>query len=189
MSKLYLDGLGDIVFNEFSPGELAQATGLGIDMQRVWRKRGHLPAKSGTRASFTVQELMEIAIRYELSKLGVSPRVTEDAARLGAPSLLLGAFVNEKGPFVITGSLGGMSDLNRKLEALKTSFENLTGGDLDVKFLVGTEEMGFHLVGDLLEQIKILDSVGAVFVNLPALANKIVRSSPKPLAIITPTEP
>lgn len=57
-----------------TPGELEQISGLGVDMQRVWRRRGQLPSHGSGHARFTIAEVVEIALRVSLSRTGVSPR-------------------------------------------------------------------------------------------------------------------
>jgi hypothetical protein len=55
---------------------LAAATALSPDLQRVWRRRGHFPARSKSQAVFDPIDVAEISVRYELSKMGVAPTDT-----------------------------------------------------------------------------------------------------------------
>lgn len=186
MKGHYLEDVGYISFNEFSPSELAQATGLGADMQRVWRKRGHLPVKSGARASFSCKEVLEIAIRYELSKLGVSPSVTEDAAELGTPTLMLATFFNERGPLEVRGTLEGIGGISSKIERVRTFFEDLTGGVFDQRYLISFKAPVFLLASSIEAEFKKVEHASAIIVDLHALANMLVRASPKPFVTVRP---
>lgn len=186
MKSHYLEDVGYISFSEFSPSELAKATGLGADMQRVWRKRGHLPEKSGTRATFSCEEVLEIAIRYELSKLGVSPSVTDDAAKLGAPTLMLCTFFNERGALEIRGTFDGIAEISSKIDTVRAFFEDLTGGGFDQRYLISFKVPEFILESRIENQFKNVEHTSAIVVDLHALASMLVRSSPKAFVTVRP---
>ena len=57
----------------YTPSELERISGLGTDMQRVWRRRGQLPPLKTGHARFTIPEAIEISFRYALSKAGIPP--------------------------------------------------------------------------------------------------------------------
>jgi hypothetical protein len=57
----------------YTPGDLEQISGLRTDMQRVWRRRGQLPALESGHARFSIQEVVEITFRYAMSKIGIPP--------------------------------------------------------------------------------------------------------------------
>jgi hypothetical protein len=57
----------------YTPSELEGISGLSVDLQRVWRRRGQLPALAGKHARFTIADVVEITIRTALSRAGVPP--------------------------------------------------------------------------------------------------------------------
>lgn len=57
----------------YTPADLERISGLRTDMQRVWRRRGQLPALEAGHARFSIQEVVEITFRYAMSKIGIPP--------------------------------------------------------------------------------------------------------------------
>lgn len=51
-----IQSVGRVALNQFSPEEVARMTGLSVELRRVWWRRGHLPARSESRASFDARE-------------------------------------------------------------------------------------------------------------------------------------
>jgi hypothetical protein len=57
----------------YTPADLERISGLRTDMQRVWRRRGQLPALESGHARFGIEEVVEITFRYAMSKIGIPP--------------------------------------------------------------------------------------------------------------------
>lgn len=57
----------------FTPGKVAEATGLSVVMQNDWRKRGLLPATEG-HARFDIFDVADIRVRKLLAERGLGPK-------------------------------------------------------------------------------------------------------------------
>lgn len=56
----------------FTPAETERITGLSVNMQRDWRKRGFLNSAPG-HARFDAFEVADIAVMQALAKAGIGP--------------------------------------------------------------------------------------------------------------------
>lgn len=176
--------IGDFIFTEFSPSELAAATGLGIDMQRVWRKREHLPPSTSTRASFEAREVLAIAVRYELSKLGVSPRLTEKAAAMAAPAVLASMLLNSAKGVAVHGSIQQVAKVTAEMANSHDIACRISEDDGRYRFLWSCSPPEFELIEEISEITDRAEVVGHVMIALDALGIKLAERTPKPFVII-----
>lgn len=69
------------VFNDFSAGEAAQASGVSQTLQRDWRRRGILPDRTGPQQSrFEIDEILRLAALKTLSEVGLSVKTSQRLA-------------------------------------------------------------------------------------------------------------
>lgn len=176
--------IGSYTFNDFSPSELEAATGLGIDMQRVWRKRGHLPASTSTRASFDTREVLAIAVRYELSKLGVSPRFTEEAGANSVQVVLAGILLNCQQGVAIRGTIQQVAATTAAMANSETIAYQISQYDGWSRFLWTCSPPDFELIQDISHITDRSEIVGHVMIDLQALGIKLAKLTPKPFVII-----
>lgn len=90
-------------FCELTPSQLAEATGLSPELQRVWRRRDQLPQTTGSPARFTSKDAAEVLVRYELSRNGFAPSETGALSAQIAPSVLWFALLMADGACEIFG--------------------------------------------------------------------------------------
>ena len=184
MASIGSDQIGGFTFTEFSPSELAAATGLGIDMQRVWRKREHLPPSTSTRASFEAREVLAIAVRYELSKLGVSPRLTEEAAAMAAPAVLASILLNRAQGVAVHGTVQQVARVTTELASSDFIACRISENDGKCRFLWSCSPPEFELIEDIGQITDRAKVVGHVMIALDALGIKLAERAPKPFVII-----
>lgn len=176
--------IGGFTFNHFSPSELAITTGLGIDMQRVWRKREHLPANTSTRASFDTHEVLAIAVRYELSKLGVSPRFTEEAAARSVPAVLASILLNCQQGVAIRGTIQQVAVTTAAMAKSENIAYQISQFDGNSRFLWSCSPPEFELITEIGHITDRCEIVGHIMIDLEALGIKLARLTPKPFVII-----
>lgn len=184
MDGIESDQIGGFAFNEFSPAELAATTGLGIDMQRVWRKREHLPPSTSTRASFETREVLSIAVRYELSQLGVSPRFTEKAAAMSVPVVLASILMNCQRGVSLRGTIQQVARTTAAMANSTDVADRISEYDGRSRFLWTCSPPEFELIEDASFTMDRTDVVGHVTLNLEALGIKLAERTPKPFVII-----
>jgi hypothetical protein len=186
MQRIGSSEIGDFSFNHFSPSELAKITGLGIDMQRVWRKREHLPANTSTRASFDTHEVLAIAVRYELSKLGVSPRFTEEAAARSVPAVLASILLNCQQGVAIRGTIQQVAITTAAMAHSAKFAYQISEFDGNSRFLWSCSPPEFELIIDIGHVTDQSEIVGHIMIDLEALGIKLAKRTPKPFVIIEP---
>lgn len=68
---------------EFTPSEAGAISGVSVDLQRDWRRRGFLP-KSERHARFTFMQLAELRVMSLLASVGIGPKRTFKVAPTAA---------------------------------------------------------------------------------------------------------
>lgn len=184
MNMTFVETVGRVSYGQFTPTELFATTGLGVDMQRVWRKRGHLPPITGRIATFSTLELMKIAIMYELSGLGVSPRNSESSAELGASTVLFFSVLNGKGAVDVRGSIEEVTALARRMEMMDRVALSISGSEGKGRFLWSSAPPNFELIGDIEKQIEEAGVIGQIVIDLMWLGIKLAERTPKPFVTI-----
>lgn len=186
MLRIGSSDIGRVTFNQFSPSELALTTGLGIDMQRVWRKREHLPANSSTRASFNTHEVLAIAVRYELSKLGVSPRFTEEAAARSVPAVLASILLNCQQGVAIRGTVQQVAAISAAMAQSAQIAYQISQFDGNSRFLWSCSPPDFELILEIGQITDRAETVGHIMIDLEALGIRLAKRTPKPFVVIQP---
>ena len=142
----------------YSPRELAQISGLSTDMQRVWRKRGQLPPLASGHARFQPTEVIEISIRYTLSKLGVALADVPPIGSLPIKAVIYHALLNSDGACELVGSAP-------EVNLFVDEFEK----DHGLAFaLTGKPSCSNYLILDNDDRVRVLDDPRDVFDGMGA---------------------
>lgn len=145
-------------FASYSPRELAEISGLSTDMQRVWRKRGQLAPSSSGHARFQPVEVIEISIRYALSKLGVALADVPPIGSLPINAVIYHALLNSDGACELVGPVPEVN-----------SFLNQFKEDHGLAFaLAGKPSCSNYLILDDEDRVRILDNPQQVFDGMGA---------------------
>jgi hypothetical protein len=183
-----IPGIGRSAFAHFSPGELAAATGLSADLQRVWRRRGHLPARSQSRAVFDSIDAAEISVRYELSKMGVAPtetaRLGEDIARL---VLYYGLLSNDTAASV-HGGLKRLGQIAGQFEADDEIARRISGTDSRWRYIWSPAPPALDLVDDFGAILSAERYAAMLVLDLAVIGSNLAVNSPKPLFVVDVSE-
>jgi hypothetical protein len=105
----------EISFAQFGPGELERITGFPQHLQRLWRRRGHLSAKTPhARSHFSAVEVAELFVRYLLAVYCVSPTESRAIGEKAGPMVLWAALLCCDGACEV---LGEREDVERLINA------------------------------------------------------------------------
>lgn len=125
----------EIVSNLFTPAEFAEITGLNVDLQRVWRRRGFLPVSQG-HARFSMSQVAHTALAVRLGEYtGYSlEEAHAEAARFVKPLLahLFYGMLSYHAPLTVEEEATFMSKLTPLCDefiADERSFDFLISGD------------------------------------------------------------
>jgi hypothetical protein len=109
-------------------------TGLTPDLQRVWRRRDQLPAYEPGTTDFSVLQVAEILVRYNLSVAGLSPSASGKPGSAAAPYVLWFALATVDGACEVVGEAGDVD----------TYVNRLRDGGHELDALAGVSEEGVY---------------------------------------------
>jgi hypothetical protein len=181
-------GVGNVALNEFTPAEVAAMTGLGADLQRVWRRRGQLLAPSEGQAGIDAEEVAAVAVRYSLSKFGFSPSDTILISREAAPHVLFYALLSDSGAADVRGPLKRIAEMASRFDEDERVAMAISGVSEAVTHLcsVGPPKVGF--ANDAAKMLAEERYPELLSVDLALIGHKLINATTKPLFLIDVSE-
>lgn len=179
-----VEGVGRVGFNAFSPSELEIATGLTADMQRVWRRRGHLPARDGGRASFDAREAAAIAVRLELARFGVPPSDTVDVGNRAAGAVLHSALLSRSHTAELRGPFAEVARVAKRLADDDRLADSITGSDGSGRYLWAGTPSKLEFIDDIATMISEERFAAMLVLDLTVIGVHLADQASKPLFII-----
>ena len=183
-----IEGVGRVALNTFSPGELEAATGLTGDLQRVWRRRGHLPTRDAGRASFDAREVAAIAVRYELARLGIAPSDTLSIGQEAAPIVLYSALISNQGAAEVRGSFQRLAKVAKQFAEDDWIAAQISGGNAERRYIWTANPPKLKFVSDFISVLGEEQYAGMMLLDLTVMGIKLVEKAPKPLFLINVTD-
>jgi hypothetical protein len=184
MNWFKVEGVGRVSLNIFSPGELEVLTGLTADMQRVWRRRGHLPAREGSRTSFDAREAAAVAIRLELARFGVSPSETIGVGEKAAAVVLHSALLSSSRAAEIRGPFSEVARVAAKFAADDRIANAIIGADCSGRYLWGPGPSMLAFTEDVASIISDERCTAMLVLDLTVMGVRLAERAPKPLFLI-----
>lgn len=184
MNWTEVEGVGRVTLNTFSPGELEVATGLGADMQRVWRRRGHLPARDGGRASFDAREAAAIAVRLELARFGVPPSDTISAGDRAAGAVLHSALLSKSQTAELRGPFADVARVAKRLADDDRLADSITGSNGGSRYLWGSSPSTLEFIDDFATMISEERFAAMLVLDLTVIGVHLADRASKPLFLI-----
>lgn len=179
-----IDEVGRVAPNHFTPGEVAAMSGLSQDLQRVWRRRGHLPPRAEGHATFDARDVAGIAVRHELARLGLAPVDTAKYGIEAAPIVLYFALL----------SSDGAADLRGGLKRIAKVAQRLANDDHVAKLISEVERPHRYIWSASPPTLEFADDFGAILLaesfpamlvlDLAVIGRRLVANNPKPLFLI-----
>lgn len=169
----------------FTSTEASRISGMPQDMLRLWRSRGHLPAKTGRGAVYTALEIAEIMVRYDLSLNGIAPAKSAEIGSRGAQSIMWIALINHPICCEIIGNevqIESLQELHRETDLVVKSLFPLGGkGDL----LFRRDSMEPEILADLQTPIDERSFKSAMILNFQTYARVLVNEAGQPLLCLS----
>lgn len=179
-----LDGVGRCAYNAFSPSELETATGLTADMQRVWRRRGHLPARDGGRASFDAREAAAIAVRLELARFCVPPSDTIGIGDEAAGTVLYSALLSRSHAAEVRGPFDQVAKVAANFAADDRLACAVSGADASRRYLWGHTPSELEFTHDIGEVLFAERFSAMLVLDLTVIGVRLAERAPKPLFLV-----
>jgi len=184
MEWINVEGVGRVALNAFSPGELEAATGLTADMQRVWRRRGHLPARDGGRASFDAREAAAIAVRLELARFGVPPSDTIDVGDRAAVAVLHSALLSRSRTAELRGPLADVARVATRLADDDRLADSITGSNGSGRYLWASSPSKLEFIDDFATMVSEERFAAMLVLDLTVIGVHLADQASKPLFLI-----
>jgi len=185
MSQTLEDWLrpADIQKAVYTPSELEQISGLGADMQRVWRRRGQLPSHGSGHARFTIAEVVEITLRVALSRAGMPPgEVVPNLA--GAASAAMHHAIFCHGAVEVIGPAGEVEQFLRTFEEDQGNLGTFLIGNPEwAAYLVLNDRHDARIVAEPSEIMAEDEELNIVF-NLALVGARMVERGRKPIVVV-----
>lgn len=185
MSSSYASALSRclVTYATYSPAELAQISGLSTDMQRVWRKRGQLVPLPSGHARFHPKEVIEIAIKYALSKLGVAPAEAPELGALPINAVIYHALLNSDGACEL---IGPASEIDAFMDDFRDSHElalALAEHPSHSNYLILDDEDRVRILDD---PQHVFDGMGAsiIAIDLQVIGRRLMERGRKPILTV-----
>ncbi len=179
-----IEGVGRFASNLFSPGELEAATGLSTDMQRVWRRRGHLRSRAADEGDFTAFEVAALAIRYELARFGVSPKDSLAASSIAAPIVLYRALLSCNGAAEVNGGFQAVAAVAERFAEDDRLAMAMSRCESVCRYLWSAAPPAFRLTPDFAMVLDEERNAGSLVLDLQVVGINLVERAPKPLFLI-----
>lgn len=179
-----VDGVGRVTLNTFSPGELEVATGLAADLQRVWRRRGHLPTRDGARASFDAREAAAIAVRLELARFGLPPSDTVDVSDRAAGAVLHSALLSRSRTAELRGPFSDVARVAKRLADDDRLADLITGSNGSGRYLWASSPSKLEFIDDFATMISEERFAAMLVLDLAVIGVHLADRASKPLFII-----
>lgn len=179
-----IDGVGRVALNHFSAKEVAAATGLSTELQRVWRRRGHLPSCGEGRASFDSNEVATIAVRHDLTRFGFSPPETIEIGRLSGPIVLYFALLTSAGAANLRGDLKRVADISQRFAQDDEMARIIARVQRPRRFLFSSHPPELDFVDDAAATLSEERFPAMLILDLALIGQRLVTQNTKPLFLI-----
>lgn len=171
-----------VALAEFSPGEVARITGLSTNLQRVWRRRGHLPARSAGYASFDARDLAALAVRHDLTRMGFAPPDTVEIGRMAAKTVLYFALLSSRGASCVQGEFVGEMI---KHQAIDQALAIVITEVIDPRrYVLITDPPAWEFVDDAAAALSQERCSALLILDLALIGQRLVARNTKPLFLI-----
>lgn len=172
----------------YTPGDLERVSGLSGEMQRVWRRRGHLPSPDSGHARFTGFEVLEITIRTALSRAGIPPGENVIDLSCAAKAAMYYA-VYCHGAVEVIGPTSKVDHFLHVFEDRGELGELLVGNPPVSPFFVLNDKREARIV-DTADDIMLDNEELNLVYNLVSLGKRLVERGRKPIVTVKwPDEP
>ena len=179
-----IDGVGRVALNQFSPKEVAAATGLSTELQRVWRRRGHLPSCGEGRASFDSSEVAAIAVRHDLTRFGFAPPETIEIGRLAGPIVLYFSLLNSAGAANLRGELKRVAEISQRFAQDDQLARLIACVQRPRRFVFSTHPPELDFLDDAASTLSDERFPAMLVLDLAVIGRRLVADNPKPLFLI-----
>jgi hypothetical protein len=169
-----------------TPAVIERVTGLGVETQRVWRRRGYLPGGATGHARFDIFDIAAIMARHELSKRGMALSVSVAYGALAAPMVVWSALMYAAGVCEVAGEAQAVDRFERAYHFDLEIICQIAGVTVSKirRYLLVVGDDPPALEDSLSEVIAASRAESGYFVNLDELGRVLGERAGKPLLTV-----
>ncbi len=187
MKTRFVEGVGNVGLSYFTPAEVAAMTGLGADLQRVWRRRDQLAAPAEGQIGIDAEEVAAVAVRHALTTFGFSPTDTLSISREAASQVLFYALLSDTGAADIRGPLKRIAEIAGQFEQDERIAMAISGITQPITHLWSAGPPAVEFANDAAAMLSEERYPVMLVIDLALMGHKLVRASTKPLFLIDVT--
>jgi hypothetical protein len=151
-------------------------------MQRLWRQRGHLPKVGSGHARFSPTEVIEVSIRYALSRRGIPPSETPEIDPAAVRGALYHTIISHQGSCEVIGPPDDVDNFLEDYELQDFAFA-IAGEPTRSNYLVWDDAEASRVVDDLNEFFD-EQAVAIVAIDLTVVGARIMERGRKPVVTL-----
>lgn len=158
-------------------------------MQRVWRKRGHLPSLTDARAKFDVFQAAQVMLLQALAARGIPPSKGMNTAKKFGNLILFAALLDGEGSCEVTGPKEAVEEFVRAYGLDTSIISELARAEVNAvpPYLVAYDEEAPVLAAALPDEEGHHIAATGAFFNLVALGLRFSARLGKPLVCVRVT--
>lgn len=177
--------LGEVTFRVeatlFGPSDLAEISGMPMQITRLWRSRGLLPEQPRGRSRYSARDIAEIMLRYDLSRLGVPPSESLEIAVSAAEMVIWFALLNCDGTCEVTGEAEAVEKFMVAFDRNEKLVDSISGTANAFQFLVSVPPHKPEFVAEIDDLFQSRSVRAAMLIDLSQVALDLGKNARCPL--------
>jgi len=165
----------------FGASDLAEISGMPMQMTRLWRSRGLLPERPRGRSIYSARDVAEIMVRYDLSRLGVPPSESSKIASAAADMVIWFALLSCDGACEVIGSAEAVEKFIAAFERNEKPVELISRVTNAFQFLVAAPSQKPEFVAQIEDLLRSRGVRAAMFIDLSQVALDLGENARRPL--------
>lgn len=176
----------DVVLHDLDSADIERATGLTAELQRIWRNRGVIAKKSGTRAKYTPLDAAAFGLAKVLRFYGCPQPEALKLSRDYEDRILQLAMENAFGVIETFGTPSFTDQLFKEMDASDRIFGEIAGIGESSKalLLVSADGQGFEEAREVPEPLTLGGPIHFCTIDLVALSRNLADQIGRPLVTI-----
>jgi hypothetical protein len=169
-----------------TPAEIERITGLGVETQRVWRRRGYLPGGATGHARFDIFDIAAIMVRHELSKRGMALSESLAYGAVAAPMVVWSTLMYGAGVCEVVGEAPAVDQFEHDYHFDTKVICPIAGVEVSEtrRYLLVLGDDPPALEDSLSEVIEASAAQSGYFVNLDELGRRLGERAGRPLLTV-----
>ena len=176
----------EIMWHDFDPEDIARVSGLSIDLQKLWRSRGVIPKKTGTRVRYSPSDAAKFTLVRIVQSNGCSQAQAIETGEKFKDLLLKLAMLDGEGAVAIVGTPPFVTAFLKSWENSEELSGFISGCQTSVRgrILISADGADFEIASRVPDLDLLESPTQFTAINLAALARVFVNAFGKPFVLV-----